>query len=290
MNFDEKLVEILKGKFDYEQSPICATPSGNYFWYRKRQEVIKLFKRNLHLFDLNQTEKSAPYLFVDVGCGESIDLFLIRQFLEKHSSGWRLIGLEAEPTALEVANLKKKYYNVDNVDIIACDVTKNLPFKDGEVNVVYCSEVIEHLIDPELFIKEIKRITKPNGYLIITTPNEPNVFQGAYWSRNRLDRMRAEMQAMKEQSQKVNIETENVFLHGHVSLKTISEWDNTLEKIGFKIVDRGRGAVTYGATPFYDNAWILGGRFLLEAFLDLLPRQWVCNLSDQLIGLYRLEK
>ncbi|MCL1468530.1 methyltransferase domain-containing protein [Argonema galeatum] len=290
MNLDENLMKILGGKFEYERTIRCATPSGNYFWYRKRQEIVKLFERNISLFLDSQMDKAAPCLFVDIGCGESIDLFLIRDSLEKSSSGWHFIGLEADPTSLQVANLRKEYNKADNVDFISCDVTKKLPFQDAEVDIIYCSEVIEHLLEPELFLLEIKRVTKPNGYLILTTPNEPNVFQSAYWSKIRLQKMQAEIEAMKEEHQQVNVEANNAFLYGHISLRTIREWDDTLGKIGFKNVDYGRGAVTYGGTPFFDNEWILGTRFLLEAVLDLLPRRWVCNLSDQLIGLYRLDK
>ncbi len=46
------------------------------------------------------------------------------------------------------------------------------PFKDGEFDVVLFCEIIEHLvIDPVAVIQEIKRVLKPNGVLILTTPN-----------------------------------------------------------------------------------------------------------------------
>lgn len=288
MQVTESLLDLFKGKFEYERIPSCATPSGNYFWYRKRQEVLKLIERNFDKLRPEIGNKSTKPLFVDIGCGESIDLFLIRDLVEKHSSGWRFIGLEADPCSLKVCGLKKEYYQTDNVDFIPCDITAKLPFQDGEVDVIYCSEAIEHLLNPESFLQEIKRVTKPKGYLLLTTPNEPNVFQPAYWSRNRFQKMQAQVLAMKEQPQQVNTESENVFVYGHVSLRTVQEWDETLNKLGYQVVDYGRGGVTYGATPFFDNEWVLGTRFLLEAFLDKLPRQWVRNLSDQLIGLYQL--
>ncbi|MEQ9237480.1 methyltransferase domain-containing protein [Coleofasciculus sp. E2-BRE-01] len=46
------------------------------------------------------------------------------------------------------------------------------PFKDEEFDVVLFCEIIEHLlIDPVAVIQEIKRVLKPNGVLILTTPN-----------------------------------------------------------------------------------------------------------------------
>jgi len=50
--------------------------------------------------------------------------------------------------------------------------TEKFPFKDGEFDVVLFCEIIEHLlIDPVAVIQEIKRVLKPNGVLILTTPN-----------------------------------------------------------------------------------------------------------------------
>jgi ubiquinone/menaquinone biosynthesis C-methylase UbiE len=290
MQSTENLLEILKHKFAIERLPSYNTPSGSYFWYRKRQEVFKLVERNLHIFQNQSNQKSASPVWVDIGCGESIDLFFIRELFEKHSLKWNFIGLEANPSLLNINSLKKQYYQIDNVDFIPCDVTQKLPFQDGEVEIIYCSEVIEHLLNPESFLQEIKRVTKPHGYLLLTTPNEPNVFQRSYWSRNRFQKMQATMQAIKEQPQQVDVDTEKVLVYdGHVSLRTISQWDKTLNQIGYRVVDYGRGAVAYGGTPFFDNEWILGTRFLLEAFLDRLPRQWSRNLSDELIGLYQLD-
>jgi len=50
--------------------------------------------------------------------------------------------------------------------------TEKFPFKDGEFDAVLFCEIIEHLIiDPVAVIQEIKRVLKPNGVLILTTPN-----------------------------------------------------------------------------------------------------------------------
>ena len=52
---------------------------------------------------------------------------------------------------------------------VECD---KFPFKDGEFEGVLFCEIIEHLvIDPVAVLQEIKRVLKPNGVLILTTPN-----------------------------------------------------------------------------------------------------------------------
>ena len=74
--------------------------------------------------------------------------------------------------------LKRKGYITTSIDIdkkynncIIVDVNKGLPFKDNEFDLIWCSEVIEHLIDPKVSINEFNRVLKSDGKIIITTPN-----------------------------------------------------------------------------------------------------------------------
>lgn len=46
-----------------------------------------------------------------------------------------------------------------------------LPFKDAQFETVLSFETVEHLPKPNIFIKELYRILKPNGYLVLTMPN-----------------------------------------------------------------------------------------------------------------------
>ena len=74
--------------------------------------------------------------------------------------------------------LKRKGYITTSIDIVKkynncliVDVNKGLPFKDNEFDLIWCSEVIEHLIDPKVSINEFNRVLKSDGKIIITTPN-----------------------------------------------------------------------------------------------------------------------
>ncbi len=71
----------------------------------------------------------------------------------------------------------KRMINVDfvapNDDIICCDLTKGLPFKDGEVDWVYSSHFMEHLSYDQAmsYLKECHRVLKPNGGVRIVVPD-----------------------------------------------------------------------------------------------------------------------
>lgn len=57
-----------------------------------------------------------------------------------------------------------------NPDVVH-DLTRKFPFKDDEFDMVVACEIIEHLSDTDFFLKEIKRILKAGGDLIMSCPN-----------------------------------------------------------------------------------------------------------------------
>ncbi|OLS23378.1 MAG: Ubiquinone biosynthesis O-methyltransferase [Candidatus Heimdallarchaeota archaeon LC_2] len=78
--------------------------------------------------------------------------------------------------------LKSDNYSVESIDIETdypdakiVDANKALPYSDDSFDLIWSSEVIEHLKDPEAFKKEITRIIKSTGDIILTTPNS------AFW-------------------------------------------------------------------------------------------------------------
>jgi len=69
----------------------------------------------------------------------------------------------------------KKVINVDIAEhkdypYIKADVTKGLPFKDREFDAVIIAEVLEHLFEDYIALKEIRRVLKDDGVLIVTVP------------------------------------------------------------------------------------------------------------------------
>lgn len=60
---------------------------------------------------------------------------------------------------------------------VSLDLTKGhnleekFPLKDNSVDLIIAHEIIEHLFDTDHFVKEIRRILKPGGFVIISTPN-----------------------------------------------------------------------------------------------------------------------
>ncbi len=75
---------------------------------------------------------------------------------------------------IDIYGVDKQYSNRKLVDrIFNCDIQKEkFPFKDNTFDIVILSEVIEHLGENPIFcIREIRRVLKENGILILSTDN-----------------------------------------------------------------------------------------------------------------------
>ena len=284
------IFEILGNNFDRELSFQIDNPSERYFWYRKRKQVANLIKKNIALFS-NLDKSEQEYLFVDVGCGEGLDLFLLRDMFEKLGiNNYKFLGLEGFPLSHEIAKAKKQYLAKSNIDFELVELTQGLSLESGSVDVIYCSEVVEHLINPENLLNEFRRVLKPGGYLILSTPNEPNLFQKAFWLSSAKENLKLVVEnRINNPKKKAKVGSQEVLIYGHVSCRPATQWDKALRAIDFDLVDYRRGALIYGGREFENWEFFLGFRLLLEGILDLLPKALTRSISDQMITLYKLK-
>lgn len=79
---------------------------------------------------------------------------------------------------VQTAWLKGRGYQVTSIDVepvfdgcLQVDANERLPFDDKSFDLIWCSEVIEHLKDPAFALSELRRVAKPGGLLVLTTPN-----------------------------------------------------------------------------------------------------------------------
>jgi ubiquinone/menaquinone biosynthesis C-methylase UbiE len=56
-----------------------------------------------------------------------------------------------------------------------CSSALALPFPDSTIDVVLCLDLIEHVKEDEMLVREIGRVLKKNGTLILTTPHEKGI-------------------------------------------------------------------------------------------------------------------
>lgn len=99
---------------------------------------------------------------LDFACGTGYGVHTIA---EKAAS---VVGVDASPVALEhCAALPPR----DNVRFQPIKADYALPFDDASFDMVVSFQVIEHIPDVPRYLKLLKRVTKPGGQVLLSTPN-----------------------------------------------------------------------------------------------------------------------
>jgi ubiquinone/menaquinone biosynthesis C-methylase UbiE len=132
---------------------------GNDRLYNHPSRIVRMIQAQRIRTIINFMEIAGSDAVLDAGCGEGYIFLRLPQ-------SRRRVGIDLSPTALEIAARRNP-----DIEWIRGDVEK-MPFDAATFDKVCCSEVIEHVLDPEAVLKELHRVVKPTGRVIITVPNE----------------------------------------------------------------------------------------------------------------------
>jgi ubiquinone/menaquinone biosynthesis C-methylase UbiE len=106
--------------------------------------------------------------FLDVGCGAGYAMKKASEEL-----GCDCYGVDPDPGGHGVG----RYDSGSTAGLrIVKGEAEALPFEDNAFDVVYCSHVLEHVKDEIESLREMKRVLKPNGALIIGMPTSTMAF------------------------------------------------------------------------------------------------------------------
>jgi 2-polyprenyl-6-hydroxyphenyl methylase/3-demethylubiquinone-9 3-methyltransferase len=127
-------------------------------------------RRALLLGDVRAGER-----VLDLGCGAG------RFVRALAAAGADPVGVELAEAALERARR-----NVPGADFRRVEPDGSLPLDHRSVDVVWCSEVLEHVADVAGLLVEVRRVLRPGGRLLATVPFHGRV-QGALVALTRFD-------------------------------------------------------------------------------------------------------
>jgi len=133
---------------------------------RLKKEGRGIGKANLSL--LQELHKIDFKSLLDVGCGDGLLLEHLRKIYPKKT----FVGADISETALKAARGKK--LTVKKID------GEKLPFKDNSFDAVVSVQVLQHVENPDKFIKELQRVSKK--FVLINAPNHS-------WWRFRVKKM-----------------------------------------------------------------------------------------------------
>ncbi len=129
-----------------------------------------LKKNNIEVYFDNEVKKiiNKDDLILDYGCGPGTFSIKLSKLTNKN-----VHSVDISKQFLEECEKSKKKYNSDNIKTQLIEGNK-LPFNNDYFDKVLLFDVIHHLEEPEIALREIYRVLKKNGKIIIYEPNKLN--------------------------------------------------------------------------------------------------------------------
>lgn len=118
---------------------------------------------------LEATASEHPGLVLDLGAG-------VGDNLSTMAAMGPAVGLELSASAARRAS---------RAGVVAVGDGARLPFREGAFDRVVCTEVLEHVEDPDAVLKEAARVLGPGGLAFVTSPNYANLCGLHKWLADR---------------------------------------------------------------------------------------------------------
>jgi SAM-dependent methyltransferase len=118
-----------------------------YWWHRARRSIIEVL--------LRQAVTGTSNRVLDVGAGTGATSLALRRF-------GTVLGIDLSPEAMQIARDR-------GLAVARMDAT-NLALPDASFDVVVALDVLEHLDDDVACVRELVRVLRPGGVLLVTVP------------------------------------------------------------------------------------------------------------------------
>tara|TARA_B100000212_G_scaffold340043_2_gene319716 strand:+ start:810 stop:1538 length:729 start_codon:yes stop_codon:yes gene_type:complete len=188
--------------------------------FRLKSKLKSNENRNeqINLFLLSRYVKKKNFTLLDAGCGIGSNL---NSILKKYPKA-KIIGIDNYQPDLEIA----QNFFLNKADFILGDCI-DTKLNSSSVDVVLSNQVIEHITRYDEYLNEIKRVLKPKGLLILSTPNFHN-------PKNVLLKLFFQKPIMRWEN---NQNLPNDKYRGHIKEFYEGELIDTINKHNFKLLE-----------------------------------------------------
>ena len=123
-------------------------------------KVEPLKRRSYELMHITNGHK-----VLDLGCGPGIDTIPLAQFVG-HTG--QVIGIDIDKEMINLANAKAKEANVNDWVTHKHFEAESIPYNSNYFDSCRCERLLQHLLYPVRVISEMVRVTKPNGWIVVS--------------------------------------------------------------------------------------------------------------------------
>ncbi len=153
---------------------------------QKFYETSQAYKHLLDAHDENYLRHYVDFVIrfapkdakiLDLGCGNGISSRLL------HQANFDVVGTDISPLFLQDARNWESLHDGPKLRYQVCDVLE-LPFEDESYDVICSNELIEHLPDVATALKEMVRVVRQDGRVLLSGPNLCSPFTSLLdWTR-----------------------------------------------------------------------------------------------------------
>ena len=131
--------------------PIMFRIEQSHWWYTGRRKILTTFVEDI----CRRVTDRRPRI-LDVGCGTGANLLMLSQFGDAE-------GVDVSEDALAFCRER----GLENVKLGAAE---KLPYDDGTFDLVTALDVVEHLDDDLAGLREMRRVLRPGGRVLLFVP------------------------------------------------------------------------------------------------------------------------
>lgn len=135
--------------------------TSNYTKHMTKNPINKFLINNFYKTLVDLAKPLNPKTILDAGCGEGFSI----NKLYNEKIGLKFEGIDDSKIALSLGKQLFPHLNLKYGSI------RKLPYENNSFDLVICTEVLEHLENPERELAEISRVVKK--HILFSVPNEP---------------------------------------------------------------------------------------------------------------------
>ena len=130
-----------------------------YWW---NDDYLALIAQRLHTKSYQQ--------IADIGCGRGSMTFRLAPYFAEEAT---ITGIDFEKSHIKAARQKARHRRAPQNRHFSFKEgdAHDLPLEDGQMDLTFCQTLLIHVPDPVQVIQEMKRVTRPDGWLVAFEPN-----------------------------------------------------------------------------------------------------------------------
>jgi len=222
-------------------------------------------KRNNLVYAIFSSEAKKGMRVLEIGCGSGANIFMLNELYPK-AEEIEFYGVDISPMRIRFANSITRWKGRTGNCHFNLGTAEKLGYSDGQFDMVICTEVLEHLLDSKIALKEMNRVLKKGGVAVISTPIRDSMPRKII--RDRIEDI------IERRATKGNPNEMVDGSYGHISVLSTKELILMSKDACFRVEKKMKQSLVHGWHFLDRHQVIFAILLIMDAVLDRLPHSY----------------